>query len=81
MTDLIRSPRMAGDLVRKARRARGWTQVELASHMNVRQATVSKLEAGEPATRMEVFFDALTALRLELVASERDGNTDFGEIF
>jgi len=81
MTDLVRSPRMAGDLVRKARRARGWSQTELANRMNVRQATVSKLEAGEPATRMEVFFDALTALGLELVVSDRGDATDFGEMF
>ena len=72
---------MAGDLVRKARRARGWTQAELGARMNVRQATVSKLEAGEPATRMEVFFDALSALGLELAVSERGSKTDFGDIF
>lgn len=81
MVDLVRSPRMAGDLVRKARRARGWTQAELGARMNVRQATVSKLEAGEPATRMEVLFDALSALGLELVVSERGGKTDFGDMF
>ena len=49
--------------------------------MNVRQATVSKLEAGEPATRMEVFFDALTALKLELVSSTRGGDADFADLF
>lgn len=81
MTDLVRSPRMAGTLVRKARRARGWSQTELATRMNVRQATISKLEAGEPATRMEVFFDALSALGLELAASERGANTSFSELF
>lgn len=81
MADLVRSPRMAGDLVRKARRARGWSQTELGNRMNVRQATVSKLEAGEPATRMEVFFDALTALGLELVVSDRGSATDFGKMF
>lgn len=81
MADLVRSPRMAGDLVRKARRARGWSQTELANRMSVRQATVSKLEAGEPATRMEVFFDALTALGLELVVSDRGGKADFGDMF
>jgi len=72
---------MAGALVRKARRAHGWSQAELGSRMNVRQATVSKLEAGEPATRMEVFFDALLALGLELVVSERSDSADFAEIF
>jgi len=72
---------MAGTLVRKARRARGWSQTELATRMNVRQATISKLEAGEPATRMEVFFDALSALGLELAASERGEKTSFSELF
>lgn len=81
MADLVRSPRMAGDLVRKARKARGWSQTELASRMNVRQATVSKLEAGEPATRMEVFFDALTALKLELIVSTRSSAADFANLF
>ena len=81
MTDLIRSPRMAGDIVRKARLERNWTQNNLASRMRVRQATVSKLEAGEPATRMEVFFDALAALGLEVVIAERSGKAKFEDLF
>lgn len=81
MSDIVRSPRMAGDMVRKARLARGWTQSELAGRMNVRQATVSKLESGEPATRLEVLFDALAALNLELGVSRRGRETDFGDLF
>ena len=46
MVDLVRSPRMAGALVRKARLAQDLTQKELAARMNVRQATISKLESG-----------------------------------
>ncbi|MEZ5987089.1 MAG: helix-turn-helix transcriptional regulator [Hyphomonas sp.] len=72
---------MAGELVRKARLAAGLSQAELAERMRVRQATVSKLESGEPATRMAVFFDALTALGLELVAAKRGGKADFGDLF
>ena len=56
MANLVRSPRMAGALVRKARLAHGWTQKELAARMNVRQATISKLESGKPATRLAVLF-------------------------
>ncbi|MCA8891462.1 MAG: helix-turn-helix transcriptional regulator [Hyphomonas sp.] len=81
MSDLVRSPRMAGELVRKARLAAGLSQAELAERMRVRQATVSKLESGEPATRMAVFFDALTALGLELVAAKRGSKADFGDLF
>lgn len=72
---------MAGELIRKARLAAGWSQAELAERMRVRQATVSKLESGEPATRMAVFFDALTALGLELVAAKRGSKADFGDLF
>jgi len=39
--------------------------------MHVRQATVSKLEAGEPATQLRILMDALVALELELVIRPR----------
>lgn len=81
MADLVRSPRMAGALVRKARLAQGLTQKELAARMNVRQATISKLESGEPATRMAVLFDALAALGLELTMKTRDGKSGFQDMF
>lgn len=47
MADLVRSPRMAGAMVRKARLAQGLTQKELAVRMILRQATISKLEGGK----------------------------------
>lgn len=81
MPDLVRSPRIAGALVRKERLTRGWTQQELAERMNVRQATVSKLESGVPATRMAVLFDALAALGLELVVTTRGDKSDFKDMF
>jgi HTH-type transcriptional regulator / antitoxin HipB len=81
MADLARSPRMAGTLVRKARLAQGLTQKELAARMNVRQATISKLESGEPATRMSVLFDALAALGLELAVTTRGGKSGFEDMF
>jgi len=81
MSGIVRSPRMAGDAVRKARLARGWTQSDLASRMNVRQATVSKLENGEPATRMAVLFIAFAALGLDLEVAERGGGAGFEELF
>jgi HTH-type transcriptional regulator/antitoxin HipB len=72
---------MAGALVRKARLVQGLTQKELAARMNVRQATISKLESGEPATRMAVLFDALAALGLELAVTTRDGKSGFQDMF
>lgn len=83
MNELIRSPRMAGHVVRKARKARGWSQDQLAKRMNVRQATISKLETGNPNARMEVFFNALIALELELMVAPRSAGTetDFGNLY
>jgi HTH-type transcriptional regulator/antitoxin HipB len=39
--------------------------------MHARQATVSKLEAGKPATQLRTLMDALSALDLELVVRPR----------
>ena len=76
MSGLFRSPRTAGELVRRTRLERGWTQDELAGRMRVRQATVSKLEAGKPATRIDILFRALAALGLQLPAGPRETPAD-----
>ena len=47
------------------------TQDALGKKMRARQATVSKLESGDPATQLRVLLDALAALHLELVVRPR----------
>jgi HTH-type transcriptional regulator/antitoxin HipB len=51
--------------------------------MSARQATVSKLEAGEPATQLRTLMDALAALDLELVVQPRtkDAASRIEELF
>jgi HTH-type transcriptional regulator/antitoxin HipB len=71
MEILARTPKQLGAAIRRARRTRGMTQNMLGEKMNARQATVSKLEAGEPATQLQTFMDALTALELELIIRPR----------
>lgn len=39
-----------GLAIRQARRARGWTQTDLASWLGVSRPTVAKLEAGGPVS-------------------------------
>ncbi len=39
-----------GRAIRRARRARGWTQAELASWLGASRQTVVKLEAGGPVS-------------------------------
>ena len=67
----IRTTRQAGTAIHRLRRQRSLTQSQLSDLMRVRQATVSKLEAGEPATQMRILMDALAALDLEIVIRSR----------
>jgi len=71
MDTIARSPKQVGAGVRRYRRQKNLTQDSLAALMHARQATVSKLEAGEPATQLRVLMDALAALDLELVIRPR----------
>jgi HTH-type transcriptional regulator/antitoxin HipB len=56
---------------RCARRNAGLTQAELGKRIGLRQATISKLEKGEPATQPATLLDVLTALGLEITIGER----------
>lgn len=71
MDTIARTPQQLGAAIRRTRRARKITQNALGQKMQARQATVSKLEAGEPATQLQTLMDALTALELELVIRPR----------
>ncbi len=71
MDHFARTPQQLGSLIRRHRRQAALTQSQLGQKMSARQATVSKLEAGEPATQLEILMDALTALDLELVIRPR----------
>jgi HTH-type transcriptional regulator/antitoxin HipB len=67
----VRTSKQAGDAIRRIRRGKSLTQAALGDRMHVRQATISKLEAGEPATQLRILMDALAALDLELVIRPR----------
>jgi HTH-type transcriptional regulator/antitoxin HipB len=72
MNDQIaRTPKQIGDAVRRRRRSQGLKQKDLGDKTNLRQATISGLEAGEPGTQLRTLFDVLTALDMELVIRPR----------
>jgi len=83
MTIIIRTPKQAGAAIRRIRRQQSLNQTELGEKMHARQATVSKLEAGEPATQLRILMDALAALDLELVVRPRSSadNQDIEDLF
>jgi HTH-type transcriptional regulator/antitoxin HipB len=71
MSQSARTASQIGAIIRRARRNAGLTQAELGKRIGLRQATISKLEAGEPATRLSTLLDALTALGLEIMIDKR----------
>jgi HTH-type transcriptional regulator/antitoxin HipB len=71
METIARTPQQLGAGIKRYRRQKNLTQGGLGEKMHARQATVSKLEAGEPATQLRILMDALAALDLELVIRPR----------
>jgi len=71
MSQIARTTTQIGAVLRRERRKRGLTQGELGRRIGLRQATISKLEKGEPATQLRTLLDAIRALDLQLTISER----------
>lgn len=71
MRQRARTARQIGAILRRARRNAGLTQAELGARVGLRQATISKLERGEPGTRLSTLMDVLSALGLEIAIGER----------
>jgi len=70
----IRDPHQLGAALQKERKRQGLTQTQLAEKAGLRQQTVSAVEGGKPRSELQVIFDIMTALGLELALKPRDGN-------
>jgi HTH-type transcriptional regulator/antitoxin HipB len=83
MSDLARTPKQIGNLIRRTRRARGLSQAELGDTAGLRQETISLIETGNPALRLETLFAVLAALDLEMriVPRSKSGGADIEAIF
>jgi len=83
MNDLARDPKQIGNSIRRVRKGRQWSQQELASRVGTRQETISLIENGNPATKVETLLAVLAALDLEFQiaprskASKRDLESQF----
>ncbi|RFC63907.1 MULTISPECIES: helix-turn-helix domain-containing protein [Mesorhizobium] len=72
MTDSIaRTEKQLGAIIRRARKQSALTQGALSDLIHLRQGTISRLEAGEPAVQLRTLMEALSALKLELVIRPR----------
>ncbi|MFV8836691.1 helix-turn-helix transcriptional regulator [Aquisalimonas sp. APHAB1-3] len=82
MTDLARTPEQVGNLIRRARKRQGLTQAVLGEKAGLRQETISLIETGNPATRLETLLVVLAALDLELRVTPRSsGGPALEDIF
>ncbi len=71
MTELARTPRQIGNLIRRARKERGWSQTRLGEKAGLRQETISLIETGNPATKLETMLALLATLDLEFLIAPR----------
>ena len=71
MKQSARTAKHIGAIIRRARRNTGMNQTDLGKKIGLRQATISKLERGEPATQLSTLLDALSALGLEIIIDKR----------
>lgn len=80
---LARTEQQLGAIIRRTRNRAGLTQAQLGEKVQLRQATISRLEAGEPAVQLKTVLACLSALGLELVVRERTKGSvaDIEEIF
>ena len=83
MKQSARTATQIGAIIRRARRNAGMNQTELGKKIGLRQATISKLERGEPATQLSTMLDALSALGLEIIIDKRKraSATDLESLF
>ena len=71
MEQIARTSKQIGAAIRRCRRAAGLSQGQLGAKTNLRQATISALEHGEPGTELRTLTEVMTALGLEMVVRER----------
>ncbi|RLK48337.1 Xre family transcriptional regulator [Alkalispirillum mobile] len=83
MNVLARTPKQLGNLIRRARRKQHLTQQALGERAGYRQETISLVENGNPAVKLETLLAILAALDLELqVATRTKGDaTDIEALF
>lgn len=71
MSDLARNPKQLGTIIRRQRKRLGLNQTELGERAGLRQETISLIETGNPAVRLDTLLAVLAALDLEFQIATR----------
>ena len=76
MHDLARTPQQIGALIRRHRKRLGLSQRNLGDRAGLRQETISLIETGNPAARLDTMLAVLAALELEFQIAARSRSPD-----
>lgn len=76
MHDLARTPQQIGALIRRHRKRLNMSQSALGDRVGLRQETISLIETGNPATRLDTMLAVLAALDLEFHVAARSRGAD-----
>ena len=68
---MARDPKQIGNLIRRARKRRALSQTSLGDQAGLRQETISLIENGHPAAKIETLLAVLAALDLEFQITQR----------
>ena len=80
MSNLARAPKQIGTLIRRNRKRLGLSQSELGERAGLRQETISLIETGNPATRLDTILAVLAALDLEFQMAPRTRKRDVEDL-
>lgn len=76
MHDIARTPKQIGAHIRHHRKRQGLSQRELGDRAGLRQETISLIENGNAATRLDTMLTILAALELEFRICARGRDHD-----
>lgn len=80
MSDLARTPTQIGTLIRRQRKRLGLSQSAVGEQAGLRQETISLIETGNPATRLDTILTVLASLDLEFQIAARSRKRDIEDL-
>jgi len=82
MKNVIRCPGELGQAIRRYRKKLSLTQKELGKEADLRSATISEFENGNPGVKVSTLFDVLAALKLEIdLLPRKEDQSNIEDIF
>ena len=83
MSNLARTPKQIGNIIRSARKKKGLNQTQLGDLAGLRQETISMIESGNLATKLDTLLALLAALDMEFKIGPRSKSaaSDIEDIF